>query len=185
MAKNWFEAAPALTKSDSIQIEGTTHPGEVVISMIDLPNVNAADLHSLERARMRCQELAPKGAQFLVENCPGFGRASLLSPAPEIGFHSTRQILGRITISDSDVLSGRTFDDAVATCVMPGRPGNTFQLPREALRLPMIENLVVTGREILPPTALFATNSQPASMQLGEIAGKMGAELSRNRTAGK
>jgi len=128
---------------------------------------------------MRSAGLATKAAQFLVDRCPGFANASLLTMPAELGFHSIRQVQGKISITDPDVLSGRNFGNAVATCVMPGRPDCTFQVPADALRLPSLENLLVTGRAILPPTALFATNSQPASMQLGEAAGKAAAALSK------
>ncbi len=179
LTRKWHGEAPALAEFDSIQMEGTNRAGEVMISMIELPNVNPDDPDNLERTAIRCENLATKASRFLVGHCPGFEQAAVLTLAPEIGFHSIRQILGRMSITDSDVLSGRNFKDAVATCAMPGRPDCTFQVPSEAFRLPAVENLIVTGRAILPPTALFATNSQPASMQLGEAAGRKAVELSK------
>jgi len=148
--------------------------------MIELPNVNPDDAENFHRAELRCADLGARAAQFLVDHCPGFGKSSLRMLAPEIGFHSVRQILGRASVSDSDVLSGRNFAEAVATCAMPGRPDCTFQVPPDALRVPALDNLVVTGRTILPPTALFATNSQPASMELGEAAGTSAAKLQKD-----
>ena len=180
LTRKWHDEAPALADFDSIHIEGTSRAGEAVISMIELPNVNPDDPENLRRTAIRCEDLAAKGSQFLIRNCPGFEKAAVLKLASDIGFHSNRQVLGRITITDSDVLSGREFANAAATCAMPGRPDCTFQVPLDAFRLPGIENLIVTGRAILPPTALFATNSQPASMQLGEAAGNLAVELNKN-----
>lgn len=177
LTKMWLDQSPALSRSDSIQVDGSVRKGEVVVSMITLPNVDPSDPQNIVRAKMRCRELAPKGAKFLIDNCPGFSGSAILAQAQELGFHSLRQVCGVVTLTDSDVMSGKTFDDSVATCAMPGRPSNTFQVSRRALFNPKVENLLITGRAVLPPTALFATNSQPASMQLGEAAGAMAREM--------
>ncbi len=177
LTKRWLEQSPGLSRFDSIHIDGTVRKGEVVVSMISLPNVDASDGESLMRADIRCQQLVSKGADFLRENCPGFSVAEISGTARQVGFHASVQVCGKVTISDSDVMSGNSFDDAVATCAMPGRPGCTFQVPRRALCLPEFDNLLVTGRAIFPPTALFSTNAQPASMQLGETAGKIAAQM--------
>ena len=178
LTKQWLEESPMLARGDSLQIDGTMRTGEVIVSMISLPNVDATDEGSLTRAEMRCRQLAPKAALFLANNCPGFMDSRIHATPQNIGFHATIQVCGTITISDSDVMSGKTFDDSIATCAMPGRPGSTFQVPQRALFTPDVKNLLVTGRTILPPTALFATNSQAASMQLGEAAGRIASEIS-------
>ncbi len=176
--RHWRNEAPGVKMSDSILIDGRVRTGEVVISMIDLLSVNRADPESLLR-EMRCQQLVPMAAKLLTERCPGFEGAVISARASQIGFHASGQVCGKTMLSDSDVMSGRTFDDAIATCAMPGRPASTFQVSRGSLFLPGIENLLVTGRAILPPTALFAANSQPASMQLGEAAGNVAYGLCR------
>ncbi|HTR82514.1 MAG TPA: FAD-dependent oxidoreductase [Bacteroidota bacterium] len=174
--KKWQEHIPALRKRDSIQMDGAACNDDVVISMIELPGVNPDDSESLLRARMRCDEIVPKGIKLLAEDIPGFKNADLHRVASELGFHAQRQVAGLHAVSDSDVISGRMFDDAVATCAMPGRPAEIFQVPESALCVPSVRNLFVTGRCVLPPTALFSTNAQPASFQLGEAAGKKAAE---------
>ena len=176
LTKKWLEESPMLARGDSLQIDGTMRNGEVIVSMISLPNVDATDEGSLTRAEMRCRQLAPKAALFLANNCPGFVDSRIHATPQQIGFHATIQVHGAVTISDSDVMSGKTFDDSVATCAMPGRPGSTFQVPRRALFTPDVENLLITGRAIFPPTALFATNAQAASMQLGEAVGRIASE---------
>ena len=177
LTRKWLEEAPGVKRSDSIQIDGTVQKGEVVVSMIGLPNVDGGDPESVARADMRCQQLTAKAAEFLIDYCPGFSGAKIGSTALKVGFHSSTQICTTVTISDSDVLSGRIFDNAVATCALPGRSTSTFQISRDTLFLPGIGKLLVTGRAILPPTELFSTNSQPASMQLGEAAGRIASEL--------
>ena len=177
LTRKWLNETPGMKTSDSTQIDGTVRKGEVVVSMIGLPNVNGGDPESLIRTGMRCRQLTPKAAAFLTEYCPGFAGAKIRAVAMQAGFHASGQICSRTMISDSDVMSGRVFDDAVATCAMPGRPTSTFQISRDSLFVGGLENLLVTGRSILPPTALFATNSQPASMQLGEAAGRIAYEL--------
>ena len=182
ISKEWYDGSPSVTRSDSIRIEGTTHAGEVVVSMIELPNVDPDDPGSLERADLRCRDLAARGAEFLVRHLPGFGRARLLAVGEEIGFHAARQILGEEHLSDSDILSGRTFRSFCVTCALPGRPEGTFEIPVGALRIPKCRNLFVAGRAVLPQTALFETNSQVASMQMGEVAGKLAAESAGRST---
>jgi len=178
LTRKWLEEAPGLRRSDSIIIDGTVQRGQVVVSMIELQNVDPEDPDSIARAEMRCGQLTPKAARFMADSCPGFSGARIKERASQVGIHASRQICGMVVLSDSDVVSGRIFEDAVATCAMPGNPASTFQVSRRSMIPSEIENLIVTGRAIFPPTALFATNAQPASMQVGEAAGKMAAEMS-------
>jgi len=180
LTKKWLEETPGLRRSDSIIIDGTVRKGEVVVSMISFKNVNVDDPDSIARANIRCQHLAPKAVKFLKDFCPSFSEAKIKETAIQPGLHASRQVCGTVVLSDSDVLSGRRFDDAVATCALPGSPENTFQVSRKSMIPSEIDNLLVTGRGIFPPTALFATNAQAASMQVGEAAGTIASEMSRH-----
>lgn len=171
LTKRWLEESPSLARFDSIQVDGTTRSSEVIVAMINLPNVDAGDVDSLARAELRCQQLVPKAARFLKDNCSGFADAQIHATPAGIGFHASVQVYGGETVSDSDVMSGKTYEDSIARCAMPGKPDRIFEIPQRALINPVVENLIVAGRAILPPTALFETNYQPASMQTGEAAG--------------
>ncbi len=176
LTKMWRDESPELSAFDSIELDGTIRTGEIIVSMIHLPVVSAEDVESLTKAELRCQQLAPRAAEFLVRRCPGFSSARILVTPPQFGFHSVRQVCGKITITDTDVMSERSFSNVMATCAVPGRMKAVFQIPREAMVPPAVDNLIVTGRAIFPPTALFSTNNQPASMRLGEAAGALAAE---------
>ena len=184
MTRQWLDMSPQLAQTDSIQLDATNIAGELVVGMINFVGVDPEDPDALERAHLRRDQLVPKAAKFLVDNCPGFSESILGTAPPRIGFHSSRQVCGGLTLSDSDVVSGRTFDDAVATCALPGSPMRTFQVSRRSLEVPQCSNFLVAGRSVLPPTALFATNNQPASMQLGEAAGVLAASMCGKTSVG-
>ena len=185
MTKQWHDMSPQVAQTDSIQLDASNRAGELVVGMINFDRVDPEDPDAIERAELRRDQLVPRAVKFLVENCPGFSDSVLGTAPPRIGFHSSRQVCGGVTLSDSDVVSGRTFDDAVATCALPGSPMRTFQVSRRSLEVPQFSNFLVAGRCVLPPTALFATNNQPASMQLGEAAGKLAASMCGGTSAGK
>jgi hypothetical protein len=81
--------------------------------------------------------------------------------APQVGVRESRRLIGRYQLTREDVLTGRTFDDAVARASWPielwqdGQlgatyeyleDGQTYEIPLRSLQARDIENLFVAGR---------------------------------------
>ena len=96
-----------------------------------------------------------------LKTLPPFERAFVSHVAPQVGVRESRRLIGRYQLTREDVLTGRTFDDAVARASWPielwqdGQlgatyeyleDGQTYEIPLRSLQARDIENLFVAGR---------------------------------------
>ncbi len=147
-------------------------------------------------------------ARFMQKYIPGYENAYLLETASQLGVRESRRIVGQYQLSQTDVLEGRDFDDAIARCgramnvhssdggkvgeAQGGRrwieikDGKTYGIPYRCL-LPKDspENLLVAGRAIsVDRIALGSVRGQPICMATGEAAGTAAAlAVKSNQTA--
>lgn len=147
-------------------------------------------------------------AKFMQKYIPGYENAYLLETASQLGVRESRRIVGQYQLSQTDVLEGRDFDDAIARCgramnvhssdggkvgeAQGGRKwieikdGKTYGIPYRCL-LPKDspENLLVAGRAIsVDRIALGSVRGQPICMATGEAAGTAAAlAVKSNKTA--
>lgn len=147
-------------------------------------------------------------ARFMQKYIPGYENAYLLETASQLGVRESRRIIGKYQLSQTDVLEGRDFEDAIARCgramnvhssdggkvgeAQGGRKwieikdGKTYGIPYRCL-LPKDgpENLLVVGRAIsVDRIALGSVRGQPICMATGEAAGTAAAlAVKSNKTA--
>jgi FAD dependent oxidoreductase len=81
--------------------------------------VNATDPDVLSRAEMEGRRQALEYARFLVDEVPGYERASLIALGTQIGLRETRRVHGDYRVTRDDVLSARQFDDQIGLCGAP------------------------------------------------------------------
>lgn len=174
----------------SVALRPTANPGEVILKLaldgVDVVTPN--DVASFEReARSRARALAA----FLKAEVPAFVGSFVSHSAPQVGVRESRRIVGRYRLTREDVLSGRSFEDAVARGAWPielwtaGAAGATYEyledglgydIPLRALRTEGLDNVFVAGR------CLSATHEAAASarvigtcLAVGEGVGKAAA----------
>jgi hypothetical protein len=108
---------------------------------------------------------------FLKAEIPGFSGAFLSDTAVQVGIRDTRRIVGRYVLTGEDVLSCRSFDDAVCLSSWPmeiwenGKEprmvflpeGGFYGIPFRCLLTREIANLMVTGRAISMDHRAFAS----------------------------
>ena len=75
---------------------------------------------------------------FYRKNVPGFEGAFVLEFAPQIGIRETRRIAGEYALTKEDAVTGRRFDDAVAS--------GPFDIPYRCLVPREVNGLLVAGR---------------------------------------
>jgi hypothetical protein len=137
-------------------------PNEVYIHAIRVPG-DASDAFDLTRCEMQGRADAWALFERWKANVPGFEDAYFVASGPYIGVRDTRRIDGLHVLSEDDILSGRRFDDAIATgCWYLDTHANEtttgsawrqepvfpdpYDIPYRSLQPQKIENLLVAGR---------------------------------------
>lgn len=94
-------------------------PGEVNINTTRIVGYDGSDAWDLSRAEIEGREQMMAVVRFLQKYVPGFESSYLISSASQIGVRETRRIVGKYTLTEDDVISGRRFDDGVACGAYP------------------------------------------------------------------
>lgn len=155
-------------------------------------NIDGTDRVELSKATLAMRELANKMAIFYRNYVPGYEDSYLAYTAQSVGVRDTRRIVGDYTLTDDDVLQGRTFEDGIGrygsvmdvhdksgkksvSLVAVGGSG-WFHIPFRSLLPKGINNLLVAGRCISAEyNALGSVRSQAASMVTGQAVGTAAA----------
>jgi hypothetical protein len=155
-------------------------------------NIDGTDRVEMSKATLAMRELANKMAIFYRNYVPGYEDSYLAYTAQSVGVRDTRRIVCDYTLTDDDVLNGRTFEDGIGrygsvmdvhdksgkksvSLVAVGGSG-WFHIPFRSLIPKGIENLLVAGRCISAEyNALGSVRSQAASMVTGQAVGTAAA----------
>ena len=150
-------------------------------------NINGADAKELTKGEIECREQVPQVMEFLQNYVPGFEKCYLDRTAAQIGIRETRRIRGKYTLTRSDVLEGRHFDDGI----VPGcnsidvhdvkgktfehqflKEGTHYQIPWRCFLPEKTEGLIVTGRCLSADHyALGSVRVMVVCMPMGEACG--------------
>ena len=124
-----FESLMELPKGE-IQSLGKTHlphpaghvllyknrlPGEVVVNMTNVTQINGCDVRDLTRAESVCREQMEKIILFLREYVPGYEKCYATSSADMVGVRETRHFKGVMTLTPDDIVQATVFKDWIAT----------------------------------------------------------------------
>jgi len=182
---------------ENILMFGTDREGEYILNttrIIEHDATCAMSLCDAERiGRKQCVQLD----RFMKKYVPGFENAMLQLTGPSIGVRSSRQLVGRYTITAEDILACKEFDSVIAHSGYPidihnpkgegtastflTEKGSYYDIPYEVMICEPIANLIVTGR------CCSATFEAQASLRLTPIVGAMGqaAGIAAAMAAGK
>jgi hypothetical protein len=175
----------------------TPYPDEVTVNMTRVTDIDPTDPDDLTRAEVEARLQVMQLVRFFRERVPGFENARLAGTGAQVGIRESRRIVGRYTLTAEDVLSGRTFEDAVARSAYPidihnssgsGTtthrlpPGASYEIPFRCLLPKHREQLLVAGRCISTThEALASTRLTPTVMTLGQAAGTAAALAKKRR----
>lgn len=173
-------------------------PDEMYVHASRVPG-DASDAADLTRAEMEGRAQAWAMFQRFKANVPGCEDAYFVSSGPYVGVRETRRIVGRHVLSEQDILSGRRFDDAVATgCwyldihpneVTAGSAWHSepqfpepYDISYRTLLPQKVDNLLVAGR-CHSATQLAASSSRVTctAMAMGQAAGTAAALALENK----
>jgi hypothetical protein len=169
----------------------TPYDDEVTVNMTRVTDVDPLDPDDLTRAEVEARAQVTQLVNFFVRDVPGFAHARLAATAAQIGIRESRRIVGDYTLTADDVLTGRTFGDAVARSAYPidihnprgsGTtthrlpPGASYEIPYRCMLPQGVDELLVAGRCISTThEALASTRLTPTVMTLGQAAGTAAA----------
>lgn len=178
------QAGELSIRRENVLMFATGRPGEYILNttrILGHDATSAASLSDAEReGRRQCAELD----HFLRQRMPGFAHAMLEYTGPSVGVRSSRQLVGRYTLTARDILTRRRFSDTIAhsaypvdihnpdgegtTAVFLNEPGTYYAIPYDVMVCDQVSNLLVTGR------CASATFEAQAAIRLTPSAGAMG-----------
>jgi hypothetical protein len=153
----------------------TFRPGEAIIKISSLAKngraLDGSTIADITDAELKGRQDAEVAMEFLKNEIPGFSGAFLSDTPVQVGIRETRRIVGRYVLTGEDVLSCRSFDDAVCLSSWPmeiwetGKDprmvflpeGGFYGIPYRCLLTREIKNLLVTGRAISTDPGAFAS----------------------------
>ena len=169
----------------------TPYPDEFTVNMTRVVDINPLDPDDITRAEVQARAQVTELLAFFRQHVPGFAGARIAATATQIGVRESRRISGDYTLTADDVLSARTFEDAVARSAYPidiHNPrgsgtttrrlpaGASYEIPYRCLLPRGVEDLLVAGRCISTThEALASTRLTPTVMTLGQAAGTAAA----------
>ncbi|HHW57162.1 MAG TPA: FAD-dependent oxidoreductase [Clostridia bacterium] len=165
---------------------GKQDDGTVLINALLIFGVNGLDPESKAKGMELAKAELPRIVEFLKKNIPGFENISLAGTAPELYVRETRHIKGYYTLSITDVVFNRDFEDRIAIGSYPvdvqatspndtgyvyGKPVQ-YAIPFRCIVPQKVENLLVVGRSAsYSHLAAGSARTIPIGMAEGDAAG--------------
>lgn len=151
------------------------------LNLAHMHGYDCTDVRDLTRAEIKGREIGEAAIKALRREMPGFERAKLRTYSATLGVRDTRKIVGRYTLTKSDVLGQARFADAVGVfpefvdgykiLVVP-TTGRYFQVPYGCLVPLKVDCLLVAGRCVAGDKAAHAaTRNMMACTVTGQAAG--------------
>lgn len=110
-----YETGEVSFKRGEVLFFETNNPGEVIINTSRIPFPDPTDPVALSNAEVEGRKQVRELEKFIKEKIPGFERAVLIYSGPcQVGVRSSRQIEGLTVLTEQDLVSMRTFPDAIA-----------------------------------------------------------------------
>lgn len=149
--------------------------------------------HATVDARKQVHEVFMKA----LRNVPGLENVRLSQTAPSLGIRESRHLEGRYTLGTDDVIAGRRFDDAIASCafgcdiheIYPDDPhahriaARPFEIPYRCMLPKSIQGLLFAGRCISGTHEAHASYRVTGTcMAMGQAAGLAAAMAARDGT---
>lgn len=173
----------------------------VLINTVRVYGIDGTDGWQVTRGEIECRRQMERLIAFMKRDVPGFADAFLVDSSTTLGVRETRHVLGQHVLDYEDVLSGRQFDDVVATNAshlphgqeMHSPDANeggetdeanrraewpllTHEIPLRSLVVQDVENLLVAGRCISAThEADRVTRNIPPCVMTGQAAGTAAA----------
>jgi hypothetical protein len=168
----------------------TNNRGEFIVNTSRILKVDPTNPISLSNAEIEGRSQARSIEMMLKSMIPGFENATVIQTGPSIGIRTSRQIIGKYTLTLEDLLNSRTFHDTIAHSgyrvdIHPPdgnvkdkkeykhmKNGKIQSIPYRCLINDEIENIITVGRCISATfEAVGAIRTSPTVAAIGEAGG--------------
>jgi hypothetical protein len=131
-------------------------------------DADGLNVRHVTKIEVESRKMIMEGLGFYRRHVPGFENAFLLEFAPQMGIRETRRIVGEYTLTKEDAVTGRRFDDAVAS--------GQFDIPYRCLIPKEVDGIIVAGRCISTThEAQGVIRNIPPCLTTGQVAGTAAA----------
>lgn len=163
----------------------TNNPGEVIVNTTRISNINPLEPEELTKAEIEGRRQCEEVFRFLKNKISGFENAKIAYTGPSVGVRGSAQIEGLYTITETDIVTCKDFDDTIAHGAYPIdihppegaddsmfdvqklQDGNFYNIPYRCL-IGKTSNLITVGR------CISATFEAQAAIRVSPIAGAIG-----------
>lgn len=173
----------------------TPRPGTADVQLTHVYRMNSLDPADLTAATVQARRMAHQAAEVL-RRVPGLQKLELTHTAAHIGVREARRIRGRYRLEMADLVAGREFEDAVATCTFvvdvhhpdltpdlkdtPPPRTRPFEIPYRCLLAADVDRLLLAGRLISGSHEAHGAYRQTGTaMATGQAAGLAAAWAAR------
>ncbi len=127
------------------------------LNMVHIKKQDCTDVWDLTQSEIQGRDTVLKAITALNKYVPGFEKARLRNFGMTLGTRESRQITGRSSLTEQDVMNQGKFDDTIGIFpeFIDGRgiiilptTGSYFQVPFGCMVPQKIENLLVVGRAV-------------------------------------
>jgi hypothetical protein len=173
-------------------------PSRVTVNGTRLNGYDACNPLDVTAAEIEGRKQAAELARFFKKYIPGFAQSYLMQTGPQVGVRESRRIVGKKTLTESDVMSCRQPEDTVVKCAYPidiHQPDGSSTRFEQGEELPYgipfgclipeeLPNVLAAGRCISAThEAAGSFRVMPTCMAIGEAAGTAVALAQRNHTS--
>ena len=96
-----------------VRLHRTFYPGERSVNATQLNGADTLDPVALGKAEVELRDQIDRCVAFLRKYVPGYEKCRVKSSAGTLGVRESRRVMGDAMVVDDDLLTGRTFPDAV------------------------------------------------------------------------
>ncbi len=174
----------------------TVNPGIWVVNSTRVQSFDGSDPDKRSLAEPEGRRQVYIAFQYLKKYVPGFANAILMDSGAEIGARETRHIEGEYLLTESDIMTGKHFDDCIALSGFPmdihdnsGKKDqfiqpenvNFYEVPYRCMVPKGKDNLLVAGRPVCATHhAAAAIRVMPTCFAMGQAAGIAASLAIRN-----
>lgn len=168
--------------------------GQFSVNTTRLQNIDATNAKDLTMAEIRLRKQALQVHAFLKKQIGGFAGSYIIDTAVQVGTRESRHIIGDYTLTEEDILGGKSFEDGVSCGtfaidihppegkqqIFTGSGKAVYEIPYRCMLPQGIDNLLVAGKTISAThTAFGSIRVMATCMAMGEGAGTAAALMTK------